>query len=70
MKNNEIGKECVTKRDSRRCIECGSHDLYCAESIKEPMMCFPCYAAMTGFVFCGEKNSYVDMDDLELGATS
>lgn len=53
----------MTKRDMSKCIECGSTELYSAESISEPMMCFPCFAAMTGFVFCGEKNSYVDMDD-------
>ena len=55
-----------------QCIECGSVDLYCEGSINEPRMCLPCFAAMTGFVWCGDKNSFVDMGELEFlgGATS
>lgn len=78
MLNTEIGNkphgsiQQTMNIPATQCVECGSPDLYCAESIREPRMCLPCFAAMTGFVWCGEKNSYVDMDDLEFlgGATS
>ncbi|RZG73071.1 hypothetical protein EXE10_20915, partial [Acinetobacter sp. WCHAc060033] len=37
------------------CIECGSADLHKGGEIKEPKMCFKCYAAMTGFTLIGDQ---------------
>lgn len=37
------------------CIGCGSSDLHKGGEIKEPKMCFKCYAAMTGFTLIGDQ---------------
>lgn len=44
------------------CVECGSSDLYIGSEIKDPKMCFSCFAAMTGFTSVGEV--VIESDDL------